>query len=640
MAFMPISKEDMRERGIDQLDFVYILGDAYVDHPSFGAAIITRLLEHHGYTVGVIAQPNWKDPKSVLRLGLPKLAWLVSAGNIDSMVAHYTVAKRPRADDAYSAGGKNGKRPDRAATVYCNLCRNAAPEIPVLCGGLEVSLRRFAHYDYWSNTVMPSVLVDTRADLLMYGMGEHSMIEIADRLAAGEDVKTIRDVRGTCYLCDPRETPYGAVQCPSFKEVSESKELYAKSCRIQYDQQDEVYGKTIIQRHGDKMLVQNPPALSLTTAELDEVYSLPYERAYHPCYEKEGGVPSIEEVRFSVTHNRGCFGFCNFCSIALHQGRRVTVRSEESVLEEARKLTEMEGFKGYIHDVGGPTANFRGPSCEKQLKYGLCKGKKCLAPSPCKNLHVDHTEYLHILREMRKIPKIKKVFIRSGIRYDYLIEDKDEAFMRELIEYHISGQLKVAPEHCSAAVLDKMGKPHIEAYKRFQKKFYEITGQKGKEQYLVPYLMSSHPGSALKDAVELAMFLKENHIHPEQVQDFYPTPGTLSTCMFYTGLDPYTLEPVYVAKKPEEKAMQRVLLQYYKPENQRKVIEALCKAGREDLIGNGAGKLVRPDSVYLKMQREKQAKRGERNARGRNANGRKPAAKTPQRGKPNGRKKR
>ncbi len=640
MAFMPISKEDMRERGIEQLDFVYILGDAYVDHPSFGAAIITRLLEHHGYTVGVIAQPNWKDPKSVLRLGLPKLAWLVSAGNIDSMVAHYTVAKRPRADDAYSAGGRNGKRPDRAATVYCNLCRNAAPEIPVLCGGLEVSLRRFAHYDYWSNTVMPSVLADTRADLLMYGMGEHSMIEIADRLAAGEDVKTIRDVRGTCYLCDPRETPYGAVQCPSFKEVSENKELYAKSCRIQYDQQDEVYGKTIIQRHGDKMLVQNPPALSLTTEELDEVYSLPYERAYHPCYEKEGGVPSIEEVRFSVTHNRGCFGFCNFCSIALHQGRRVTVRSEESVLEEARKLTEMEGFKGYIHDVGGPTANFRGPSCEKQLKYGLCKGKKCLAPSPCKNLHVDHTEYLHILREMRKIPKIKKVFIRSGIRYDYLIEDKDEAFMRELIEYHISGQLKVAPEHCSAAVLDKMGKPHIEAYKRFQKKFYEITGQKGKEQYLVPYLMSSHPGSALKDAVELAMFLKENHIHPEQVQDFYPTPGTLSTCMFYTGLDPYTLEPVYVAKKPEEKAMQRVLLQYYKPENQRRVIEALCKAGREDLIGNGAGKLVRPDSAYLKMQREKQAKRGERNARGRNANGRKPAAKTPQRGKPSGRKKR
>ena len=638
MPFLPVSRQDMEERGIEQLDFICFTGDAYIDHPTFGIAIISRMIEAAGFTVGVIAQPLCDA--DYMKLGKPKYCFMVSGGNIDSMVSNYTVALKKRFDDAYSPGGKGGRRPDRALTVYCQNLKRLYPDVEISIGGLEASLRRFAHYDYWSNTVMPSVLADTRADLLMYGMGEHSMIEIADRLAAGEDVKTIRDVRGTCYLCDPRETPYGAVQCPSFKEVSENKELYAKSCRIQYDQQDEVYGKTIIQRHGDKMLVQNPPALSLTTAELDEVYSLPYERAYHPCYEKEGGVPSIEEVRFSVTHNRGCFGFCNFCSIALHQGRRVTVRSEESVLEEARKLTEMEGFKGYIHDVGGPTANFRGPSCEKQLKYGLCKGKKCLAPSPCKNLHVDHTEYLHILREMRKIPKIKKVFIRSGIRYDYLIEDKDEAFMRELIEYHISGQLKVAPEHCSAAVLDKMGKPHIEAYKRFQKKFYEITGQKGKEQYLVPYLMSSHPGSALKDAVELAMFLKENHIHPEQVQDFYPTPGTLSTCMFYTGLDPYTLEPVYVAKKPEEKAMQRVLLQYYKPENQRRVIEALCKAGREDLIGNGAGKLVRPDSVYLKMQREKQAKRGERNARGRNANGRKPAAKTPQRGKPNGRKKR
>lgn len=616
MAFMPISKQDMKERGIEQLDFVYIIGDAYVDHPSFGVAIISRILEYHGYTVGIIAQPDWRDPRSVMRLGKPRLAWLVTAGNIDSMVAHYTVAKKKRSDDAYSAGGRGGKRPDRAASVYCRMCRSAVPEIPVLCGGLEVSLRRFAHYDYWKNEVMPSVLVDTQADLLMYGMGEHSMIEIADRLNSGERVCDIRDVRGTCYLCDPKETPYGAVQCPSFKEVSENKELYAKACRIQYDQQDEVYGKTIIQRQGDKMLVQNPPATSLGTEELDLVYSLPYERAYHPCYEKEGGVPSIEEVQFSITHNRGCFGFCNFCSIALHQGRRVTVRSERSVLEEARKLTEMPNFKGYIHDVGGPTANFRGPSCEKQLKYGLCKGKKCLAPTPCKNLHVDHTEYLHMLRELRKIPRVKKVFIRSGIRYDYLIEDKDGEFMDELIEHHISGQLKVAPEHCSAAVLDKMGKPHIEAYKRFQKRFYEITGRKGKEQYLVPYLMSSHPGSTLKDAVELAVFLKENKIHPEQVQDFYPTPGTLSTCMFYTGLDPYTLEPVYVAKDPKEKAMQRVLLQYYKPENQRRVIEALCKAGRQDLIGHGAGKLVKPDTVYLKQQREKQSagagRRGER----------------------------
>ena len=622
MAFMPISREDMQERGITQLDFVYIIGDAYVDHPSFGVAIISRVLEHHGYTVGIISQPDWNDPKSVLRLGLPRLAFLVTAGNIDSMVAHYTVAKRKRSDDYYTAGGKAGKRPDRAATVYCQMCRKAAPEIPVLCGGLEVSLRRFAHYDYWNDCVMESVLVDSGADILMFGMGEHSIVELADRLNAGEDVKSIRDVRGTCYLCDPSETPYGAAQCPSFKEVSESKELYARACRIQYDQQDEVYGKTVIQRQGSLMLVQNPPALALTTEELDEVYSLPYERNYHPCYEKEGGVPAIEEVKFSITHNRGCFGFCNFCSIALHQGRRVTVRSEESVIEEAKKLTKMPDFKGYIHDVGGPTANFRGPSCEKQIKSGLCKGKKCLAPAPCKNLHVDHTEYLHLLRQLRQLDGVKKVFIRSGIRYDYLIEDKDDSFMRELIEHHISGQLKVAPEHCSAAVLDKMGKPHIEAYKRFQKKFYEITGQVGKEQYLVPYLMSSHPGSRLSDAVELAMFLKENKIHPEQVQDFYPTPGTLSTCMFYTELDPYTMEPVYVAKKPEEKALQRALLQYYKPENKRRIIEALCKAGRQDLIGTGAGKLVAPDAEYTRRQREKEAaKTARRPARNRARNG-------------------
>lgn len=607
MAFMPISKKDMQDRGIEQLDFVYIIGDAYVDHPSFGVAIISRLLEYHGYTVGIIAQPDWHNTKDFIKLGKPRLAWLVTAGNIDSMVSHYTVAKRRRSDDAYSAGGRNGKRPDRAATVYCKLCRQAAPEIPVLCGGLEVSLRRFAHYDYWKDCVMPSVLADTQADLLMYGMGEHQMIEIADRLNAGESIESMRDIRGTCYLCDPVDTPYGAVQCPSFDEVAGNKMLYAKACRIQYDQQDEVYGKMIIQRQGDKMLVQNPPALALTTEELDLVYSLPYERTYHPCYESQDGVPSIEEVQFSITHNRGCFGFCNFCSIALHQGRRVTVRSEESVLEEAHKLVAMPNFKGYIHDVGGPTANFRGPSCEKQLKSGLCKGRKCLAPSPCRNLHVDHTEYLQMLRKLRKIDGVKKVFIRSGIRYDYLIEDKDDEFMRELIEHHISGQLKVAPEHCSAAVLDKMGKPHIEAYKRFQKKFYEITKQKGKEQYLVPYLMSSHPGSKLSDAVELAMFLKENRIRPEQVQDFYPTPGTLSTCMFYTGLDPYTLEPVYIAKDPKEKAMQRALLQYYKPENQRKIIEALEKAGRRDLIGHGQGKLVAPDREYMKKQQERQA---------------------------------
>ncbi|MBO5449442.1 MAG: YgiQ family radical SAM protein [Ruminococcus sp.] len=600
MAFMPVSKEDMRERGISQLDFVYIIGDAYVDHPSFGVAIISRVLEHKGYTVGIISQPDWNDPREVLRLGKPRLAFLVTAGNIDSMVSHYTVAKRPRAEDLYSAGGKNGRRPDRAATVYCQMCRKAAPEIPVLCGGLEVSLRRFAHYDYWKNEVMPSVLADCGADLLMFGMGELTVAEIADRLGAGEDVRTILDVRGTCYMCSPKDTPYGAVQCPSYEEVRADKTMYARACRIQYDWQDEVYGRTLIQRHGDRMLVQNPPQRSLTSQELDEVYSLPYERNYHPMYEKEGGVPAIKEVRFSITHNRGCFGFCNFCSIALHQGRRVACRSEESVIREAEELTKLPDFKGYIHDVGGPTANFRLPSCEKQLSQGLCKGKKCLAPTPCKNLTVDHSGYLHMLRRLRELPGVKKVFIRSGIRYDYLIEDRDSTFMNELIKYHISGQLKVAPEHCSAAVLDKMGKPHIEAYKRFQKRFYEITGRQGKEQYLVPYLMSSHPGSTLKDAVELAVFLKENGIRPEQVQDFYPTPGTISTCMFYTGLDPYTLEPVYVAKKPEEKAMQRVLLQYYKPENRRKVIEALERAGRRDLIGTGEGKLVPPDGGYLR----------------------------------------
>ena len=455
---------------------------------------------------------------------------------------------------------------------------------------------------------MPSVLVDSGADLLMFGMGEHAIVEIADRLRSGEPVHSIRDVRGTCYLCAPSETPLGAVQCPSYQEVCADKTLYARACRIQYDQQDEVYGKTVIQRHGDKMLVQNPPAYALQTEELDLVYSLPYMRTCHPCYEKDGGVPAIEEVRFSITHNRGCFGFCNFCSIALHQGRRVTVRSEESVLKEARMLTKLPDFKGYIHDVGGPTANFRGPSCEQQLTNGLCKGKKCLAPSPCKNLQADHTEYLHLLQKMRKIDGIKKIFIRSGIRFDYLLQDKNEAFLNELIEHHVSGQLKVAPEHCSAAVLDKMGKPHIEAYLEFQKRFYAITKQKGKEQYLVPYLMSSHPGSKLSDAVELALFLKRNKIHPEQVQDFYPTPGTLSTCMFYTCLDPYTLKPVYVARTREEKEMQRVLLQYYKPENKRKIIVALCKAGRQDLIGTGKDKLVSPDAEYLRSQKTKLSK--------------------------------
>ncbi len=614
-GFIPVSRAEMIERGIEQFDFIYILGDAYVDHPSFGAAIITRVLEHNGYTVGIIPQPDWHRDSEFLKLGTPRLSWLVSAGNIDSMVAHYSVAKRRREHDAYSAGNVMGKRPDRAASVYSSILRRLTPDTPIMLGGLEASLRRFAHYDYWDDAVRPSVLVDSKADILMFGMSENCIVELADRLNNGESIKDIRDVRGTCYLCPTVETPYGAVECPSFEMVSSNKEMYAKACRIQYDQQDEVYGRTIIQRHGNMMLVQNPPPRALTTEELDEVYSLPYMRTYHPMYEKEGGVPSIEEVQFSITHNRGCFGFCNFCSIALHQGRKISVRSEESILKEAELITQMPNFKGYIHDVGGPTANFRHTSCKKQLESGLCKGRKCLAPKPCANLDVDHKEYLDILRKLRAIPKVKKVFIRSGIRYDYLIEDKDDEFMTELIKYHVSGQLKVAPEHCSAQVLDKMGKPHIEAYKRFQKKFYEITGKIGKEQYLVPYLMSSHPGSTIDDAIELALFLKENNIHPEQVQDFYPTPGTISTCMFYTGLDPYTMQPVYVAKTPEEKSAQRALLQYFMPKNQRRIIEILERAGRRDLIGNGKEHLVKPDNEYLRKQQQRSSARSKPSGR-------------------------
>ena len=467
---------------------------------------------------------------------------------------------------------------------------------------------RFAHYDYWDDAVRPSVLEDSGADLLMYGMSEHQIAEICNRLAKGENIHDLRDIRGTAYLCDPKDTPLGAAECPSLALCRENKEEYAKACKIQYDWQDEVYGKTVIQRQTSKMLVQLPPALSLTTPELDHVYELPYMRTYHPIYEAEGGVPGIKEVEFSITHNRGCFGNCNFCSIALHQGRRISVRSKESILREAKLLTTLPNFKGYIHDVGDPTANFRAPSCTHQLKYGLCKGRKCLAPEPCKNLEVNHEEYLDILREIRKIKGVKRVFIRSGIRYDYLIEDENDEFMRELIEYHVSGQLKVAPEHCSAAVLDMMGKPHIEAYRKFQDKFYKMTGQIGKEQYLVPYLMSSHPGSTLKEAVELAQFLKSLKMRPEQVQDFYPTPGTISTCMFYTELDPYTMKKVYVPKTAEEKGMQRALLQYFKPENRRRCIEALIKAHRTDLIGMGKDCLVKPDEQYSAYLREKAAK--------------------------------
>ncbi|MBP0956545.1 MAG: YgiQ family radical SAM protein [Oscillospiraceae bacterium] len=609
MPFLPISKEDMNERGIEQLDFICITGDSYVDHPSFGISIISRMIEDQGFTVGIIAQPDLKSDRDFKKLGAPKFAFLITGGNIDSMVAHYTSAKKKRSDDAYTAGGKAGKRPDRATIVYSQAIKRIfGKDMPVAIGGLEASLRRFAHYDYWDDAVRPSILEDSGADLLMYGMSEHQIVEICTRLAKGEKISELRDIRGTAYLCDPRETPYGAAECPSLMQVREHKEEYAKACKIQYDWQDEIYGKTIIQKQTSKMLVQLPPAYSLTTPELDHVYELPYMRTYHPIYEKEGGVPGIQEVEFSITHNRGCFGNCNFCSIALHQGRRISVRSKESILREAELLTKLPNFKGYIHDVGGPTANFRAPSCTHQLTNGLCKGRKCLAPEPCKNLEVDHTEYLDILREIRKIKGVKKVFIRSGIRYDYLIEDKNEEFMRELIEHHVSGQLKVAPEHCSAAVLDMMGKPHIEAYKKFQDKFYRMTGKIGKEQYLVPYLMSSHPGSTLNEAVELALFLKSLKMRPEQVQDFYPTPGTISTCMFYTGLDPYTMKKVYVPRTAEEKGMQRALLQYFRPQNQRKCIEALIKAHRTDLIGNGKECLVRPDEQYNAYLREKAAK--------------------------------
>ena len=594
-GMMPMTREELNARGIDVPDFVYVIGDAYVDHPSFGAAIISRVLEAKGFSVAIVSQPDWRSDRDFTRFGRPRLGFLVTSGNIDSMVAHYTAAKRKRSEDAYSPGGKAGKRPDRAVLVYCQKIRQLYGDIPLIIGGLEASLRRFAHYDYWDDRVRPSILEESGADLLLFGMGEHSILEVARGLRDGIPVGELTEIRGSCYMTAPEHTPFGAAECPSYAQVCESKKAYAKACRIQYDQQDEVYGKRVIQRHGSRMLVQNPPALSLTTEELDWVYSLPYTRTYHPSYEALGGVPGIAEVQFSITHNRGCFGFCNFCSIALHQGRRITVRSEESVIREAERIVQMPNFKGYIHDVGGPTANFRHPSCEKQLTAGLCKGKKCLAPTPCKGLHADHREYLHMLRRLRKIKGVKRVFIRSGIRYDYLMADPDDTFLRELIRYHVSGQLKVAPEHCAAAVLDKMGKPHIEAYLAFQKKFYEITKGMGKEQYLVPYLMSSHPGSTLQAAVELAVFLKQQHIHPEQVQDFYPTPGTLSTCMFYTELDPYTMEPVYVPKTPEEKAMQRALLQYFQPKNKVLVLAALKKAGRRDLIGTGSDCLVAPE---------------------------------------------
>lgn len=597
MAFLPMNIKEVKARGWDEVDFVYVMGDSYVDHPSFGAAIITRVLEDCGYKVAVLSQPDWKNDADFLQFGKPRLGFFVTAGNIDSMVAHYTVAKRKRSDDAYTAGGKNGKRPDRAVTVYSNIIRRLYPDSVIIIGGLEASLRRFAHYDYWKNTVMPSVLFDSKADIISYGMGELQTIEMAKRLSEGYPVEALYDIRGICYAVKTSDyVPKTVVELPSYERVCESKKDYAIAARKELEEADAVRGKTLIQRHGNCILIQNPPMQPLDTKQLDYVYSLPYERWYPQCYEKLGGVPGIQEVLFSITHNRGCFGACNFCSLAFHQGRAVTVRSKQSVIDEAKSFLNDKRFKGYISDVGGPTANFRLPSCEKQKKAGLCKSRKCLAPTPCPNMQVSHTEYLDILRELRKLDGIKKVFIRSGIRFDYLMEDQSDEFFEELVKYHISGQLRVALEHCSAAVLDRMGKPHIETYKKFCDKFYKLTGRMSKDQYIVPYLMSSHPGSTLKDAVELALFCKRENIHPKQVQDFYPTPGTISTCMFYTGIDPYTMKEVYVPKTEEEKSMQRALLQYFIPENKQKVIKALIKAGRKDLIGYDSKCLVQPMS--------------------------------------------
>lgn len=607
--FLPINEKEMRERGFTQVDFVYITGDAYVDHPSFGASIITRVLEAKGYKIAVLSQPNWRGTADFVQFSKPRLGFLITSGNIDSMVAHYTAAKKLRHDDAYTPGGLRGKRPDRAVIVYSNIIKSIYPDSPVIIGGLEASLRRFAHYDYWDDAVRPSILLDSKADLLVYGMGENQIIEIAGRLNNGENVSQLHDIKGTVYSVPTAETPYIGVECPSYENVVSSKKEYAKSCRIQQDEQDHIRGRIIKQKHGKHMVVQNEPMPPLTQKELDWVYSLPYIRATHPSYEKSGGVPGIQEVQFSITHNRGCFGACNFCSIAYHQGRYVTTRSKKSIETEAKSLTHMPDFKGYIHDIGGPTANFRNPSCSKQKEHGLCKGKKCLAPEPCKQLEADHREYLDILRTVRNIDKVKKVFIRSGIRYDYLLCDENDEFFKELVKHHVSGQLKVAPEHCSAAVLDKMGKPHIEKYIEFSKRYFSYTGEIQKEQYLVPYLMSSHPGATLNDAIELALFLKKNHIRPQQVQDFYPTPGTISTCMFYSGLDPYTMENVYSAKSEHDKAQQRALLQYYEPKNASLCEEALKKAGRHDLIGFEEKCLIRPTDKK-NSYKSKQNKRG------------------------------
>ena len=594
MPFLPVTMEEMKERGWEQADFIYVCGDAYVDHPSFGAAIICRVLESKGYKVGFIAQPDWNKKEEFMKLGKPRLGFLVSSGNIDSMVNHYSVAKKRRQKDAYSPGGKMGLRPDRATIVYSNKIREVYKDVPIILGGIEASLRRLSHYDYWDNKVRRSILLDSGADIVLYGMGEHQIVEVAEALDSGIPVSEITFIKGSVYKTKDESRPYDFIKLPKYKNVLKSKKEYSKSFMIQYENTDAITAKTLVEEYDEWLVVQNPPSPPLKMNELDSVYALDYMRTYHPMYEKDGGIPAIEEVKFSLISNRGCFGSCNFCALAFHQGRVVTARSHSSIIREAEKIVWEPDFKGYIHDVGGPTANFRGPACKKQETEGVCKHRQCLFPTPCKNLKIDHKDYVSLLRKLREIPRVKKVFVRSGIRYDYLIYDKDETFFKELCKYHVSGQLKVAPEHVSPRVLAKMGKPTREVYDKFYKRYYEINKNIGKEQYLVPYLMSSHPGSDIDAAIELAEYLRDIGHMPEQVQDFYPTPGTLSTCMYYTEEDPRTGEKVYVPKTPHEKAMQRALMQYRNPNNYDLVMEALKKAHREDLIGFDKHCLIRP----------------------------------------------
>ena len=593
-GYLPISKEDMIERGIEQFDFVYVIGDAYVDHPSFGPAIISRILESRGFSVGIISQPDWKDDASISILGTPRLGFLVSGGNMDSMVNHYSVSKKRRDMDSFTPGGVMGKRPDYATVVYCNLIRRTYKQTPIIIGGIEASLRRLAHYDYWSNKLKRSILLDSGADLLSYGMGERSIVEIAEALESGINVKDITFIDGTVYKTKDKDSIYDAIWLPEWDDIKENKRKFAESFYTQYCNTDPFSGKRLVEGYGTNFVVQNPPQKPLSQSEMDAVYALPYMRNYHPSYEEAGGVPAIREIKFSLVSNRGCFGGCSFCALTFHQGRIIQTRSHESIVEEAKLITQDKEFKGYIHDVGGPTANFRAPACSKQLTKGACPNKQCLFPTPCKNLEVDHKDYIELLRKLRELPKVKKVFIRSGIRFDYLMADKDKTFLRELCEHHVSGQLKVAPEHISNAVLKRLGKPSVEVYNKFVKAYKDMNAKLNKEQYLVPYLMSSHPGSTLKEAIELAEYLRDLGYMPEQVQDFYPTPSTISTCMYYTGLDPRTMEEVYVSTNPHEKAMQRALIQYRNPKNYDLVYEALTKAGRQDLIGFDKNCLIKP----------------------------------------------